>query len=51
MAAPQDAAEVVTLWPDDPPTRIEHVPAEVAYEVRSGVASGTVFLRHFSNRR
>jgi acetyl esterase/lipase len=48
MAAPQDTAEVVTLWPDGPPTRIENMPAEVAYEVRSGVATGTTFLRNIS---
>ena len=43
-----DAAETIALWPDGPPTVIEHVPDEVAYEVRSGVAEGTVFLRNIS---
>jgi acetyl esterase/lipase len=45
---PDDAAEVLTLWPDGPPTRIENVPPEVAYEVRAGVAAGTTFLRNIS---
>jgi acetyl esterase/lipase len=45
---PEDAAEVLTLWPDGPPTRIENVPPEVAYEVRAGVAAGTTFLRNIS---
>lgn len=48
MAVPDDAAEVITLWPDGPPTRIENVSAEVAYQVRSGVAAGTTFLRNIS---
>ncbi|HEX4176582.1 MAG TPA: hypothetical protein VHY81_11755, partial [Acidimicrobiales bacterium] len=43
-----DAAEVIRLWPDGPPTRIENVPPEVAYEVRAGVAAGTTFLRNIS---
>lgn len=45
---PDDAAEVLALWPDGPPTRIENVPPEVAYEVRAGVAAGTTFLRNIS---
>jgi acetyl esterase/lipase len=45
---PDDAAEVIALWPDGPPTRIENVPPEVAYEVRAGVAAGTTLLRNIS---
>jgi acetyl esterase/lipase len=45
---PQDDVEVVTLWPDGPPTRIENLPPEVAYEVREGIAAGTTFLRNIS---
>ncbi len=43
-----DAAEVIQLWPDGPPTRIEGVGEEVAYHVRAGVAAGTTFLRNIS---
>jgi acetyl esterase/lipase len=45
---PDGAAEVITLWPEGPPTRIENVPPEVAYEVRTGLAAGTTFLRNIS---
>ena len=48
MTLPPGAAEVITLWPDGPPTRIADVPPEVAYEVRAGVAAGTTFLRNIS---
>ncbi len=44
-----DDAEVIRLWPDGPPTRIENVPPEVAYEVRAGVAAGTTFLRNIAD--
>jgi hypothetical protein len=46
---PEDAAEVITLWPDGPPTPIADVPPEVADEVRAGVAAGTTFLRNISD--
>ena len=43
------ATELITLWPDGgPPTLIERVPDEVAYEVQAGVAKGTTFLRNIS---
>lgn len=45
---PEDAAEVITLWPDGPPSPIADVPPEVAYEVRAGIAAGTTFLRNIS---
>jgi acetyl esterase/lipase len=45
---PTGAVEVITLWPDGPPSRIANVPPEVAYEVRGGVAAGTTFLRNIS---
>lgn len=46
---PKDDVEVIGLWPDGPPTRIERVPPEVAYEVREGIAAGTTFLRNISD--
>jgi acetyl esterase/lipase len=49
MVVPADAVEVITLWPDGPPTRIDNVPPEVAYEVPGGVAAGTTFLRNISD--
>jgi acetyl esterase/lipase len=42
------AAETITVWPDGPPTRIDDVPDEVAYEVQAGIAKGTTFLRNIS---
>jgi acetyl esterase/lipase len=42
------ATETIALWPDGPPTLIEGVPDEVAYEVQTGVAKGTTFLRNIS---
>ena len=45
---PADASEVINLWPDGPPTRIEGVPPEVEFPVGVGVAAGTVFLRNIS---
>jgi acetyl esterase/lipase len=44
-----DAAEIIRLWPDGPPTRIEGVPDEVEYAVQAGVAKGTTFLRNISD--
>ena len=44
-----DAAEIIRLWPDGPPTRIDGVPDEVEYPVRAGVAIGTTFLRNISD--
>ena len=46
---PPDAVEVIRLWPDGPPTRIENVPDEVEYAVRNGVAAGTTFVRNVSD--
>jgi dienelactone hydrolase len=48
-AEPADAAEVLRLWPDGPPFRIEGVGDEVAYVVRAGLAVGTTFLRNISD--
>jgi len=48
-AGPADAAEVIRLWPDGPPTRIEGVPEEAEYLVQTGVAGGTTFLRNISD--
>jgi acetyl esterase/lipase len=48
-AAPIDGSEVIRLWSDDPPFRIEGVGAEVAYPVRAGLAAGTTFLRNISD--
>jgi acetyl esterase/lipase len=46
---PADAIEIISLWPDGPPTRIEGVPAEVEFPVGTGVAAGTTFLRNISD--
>lgn len=46
---PFDAAEVLRLWPDGPPSVIERVGPEVAYPARGGVADGTTFLRNISD--
>jgi acetyl esterase/lipase len=46
---PADAAEVIRLWPEGAPSRIEGVGDEVAYPVRAGVAAGTTFLRNISD--
>ncbi len=46
--APVDAAEVIDLWPDGPPTTIDGMPPEVSYVVRAGIAEGTTFLRNIS---
>jgi acetyl esterase/lipase len=49
MTATVDSAtEIIKLWPDGPPTRIDGVPDEVEYPVRAGVAAGTTFLRNIS---
>ncbi len=47
--SPADAVEVIGLWPDGPPTRIEGVPAEAEFPVGIGVAAGTTFLRNISD--
>ena len=44
-----DAAEVIRLWPDGPPSPIAGVGPEVEYEVSAGVAKGTRFLRNISD--
>jgi acetyl esterase/lipase len=46
---PADAAQVIRLWPDGPPTQIDGVPDEVEYVVSAGVAKGTTFLRNISD--
>lgn len=40
--------EIMKLWLDGPPTRIDGVPDEVEYPVQAGVAKGTTFLRNIS---
>jgi acetyl esterase/lipase len=47
-AEPADAAEIIRLWPDGPPSRIDDVGAEVAYPAPPGLAVGTTFLRNIS---
>lgn len=49
LADASGAAEVIGLWPDGPPSRIEGVGDEVAYRARSGVAVGTTFLRNIAD--
>jgi acetyl esterase/lipase len=41
-------SEIIKLWPNGPPTRIDDVPEEVEYPVQAGVAKGTTFLRNIS---
>ena len=49
LAAPADAAEVIDLWPDGPPTALDVVGAEVAYRAPGGLAIDTTFLRNISD--
>ena len=46
---PADAVEVIRLWPDGPPTRIDGVGDEVTYPAPPGLAIGTTFLRNISD--
>ena len=46
---PADAAEIIRLWPDGPPTQLEGVTEEVEHHVRHGLAAGTTFLRNISD--
>jgi acetyl esterase/lipase len=48
-ARPEGATEVIRLWPDGAPTRIDGVPDEVEYVVSAGLAAGTTFLRNISD--
>ena len=45
---PADAVEIIELWPDGPPTRIEGVPPEIEFPVPYGIAQNTTFLRNIS---
>jgi acetyl esterase/lipase len=49
IAEPADAAEILRLWPDGPPTTIEGVPDEIEYPAPPGVSQGTTFLRNVSD--
>jgi len=40
--------EVIRLWPDGPPTKLEGVGPEVEYRAPGGVAAGAVILRNVS---
>ena len=46
---PTDASEIIRLWPDGPPTRIDVRGDEVSYAAPPGVAAGTTFLRNISD--
>ncbi len=46
---PADAVDIIQLWPDGPPTRIEGVPPEVEFPVPYGIAENTTFLRNISD--
>ena len=46
---PADAVEIIRLWPDGPPTLIEGVPPEEEFQVPTGVAANTTFLRNISD--
>ena len=48
LAAPADAAEVIDLWPDGPPTQLDVVGEEIAYPAPGGLAIDTTFLRNIS---
>ena len=48
-AASSDPPEVIRLWPDGPPFRIECAGDEVAYRMRYGLAVDTTFLRNISD--
>jgi len=43
---PANAVELIRLWPDGPPTRIEGVPEEVEYPVRGGRAGRPPVVSH-----
>src|SRR5690242_18344313 len=43
-----NAAEVIALWPDGPPTVIADVPPEDDWVVSFGLAKGQRFLRNIS---
>lgn len=47
-AEPADASEVIHLWQDERPVRIDDVGPEVAYSAPAGLAAGTTFLRNIS---
>jgi acetyl esterase/lipase len=49
VSAKQSAIETIRLWPEGPPTEIQHDSPEVAYSVRAGIAAGTTFLRNVSD--
>lgn len=40
--------EVIELWPDGPPRRIEEMPPESTFRPPAGVAAGTLMLRNVS---
>jgi acetyl esterase/lipase len=40
--------EVIRLWPDGPPTKLEGVGPEVEYKAPEGLAAGTMMLRNVS---
>ncbi|HEY2214798.1 MAG TPA: alpha/beta hydrolase fold domain-containing protein [Acidimicrobiales bacterium] len=46
---PADAVDIIQLWPDGQPTRIEGVPPEVEFPVPYGIAENTTFLRNISD--
>jgi hypothetical protein len=48
MSTTPSATATISLWPEGPPTQIEHDAPEVASTVRAGVAAGTTFLRNVS---
>jgi acetyl esterase/lipase len=44
-----DRVEIIRLWPDSPPTVIWGVPPEEEFQVPTGVAADTTFLRNISD--
>jgi acetyl esterase/lipase len=49
ITEPADAAEILRLWPEGPPTVIEDVPDEAEVIATDGVAKGSTFLRNISD--
>ena len=49
VSAPADAAEVIRLWPDGPPTEIERNGEEVECVALAGIAAGSTFLRNIAD--
>jgi len=47
--ASEAPAEIIRLWPEGPPTKIERVPPETEFRGIEGVSKGTAMLRNVSD--